>query len=283
VAPYLKNFLPESSSIGTILACQMAITSFLGGLGGRLADEWEHKHPCHGRINAMKVGIFLGFFFSILEGLGNVLLPTSSLQTNLLGSNLLFWWNLLLRSGYGVSVALTAPVLDGLAIAHLKFGGGTDTMDYGKERLYGAVWWGIANFIIGITCDQYGFDIALFLAVMVSSSACYIVLSMYEANIVSREQQPDPDSTTTPDETSPLHKSKDIEQILIPPEKELESDEYKEKEADKSLLSLLFLAFSNPHRAAFSLAFFLLNLGMAVVENLIFLFYASTLGSSNTM
>jgi hypothetical protein len=116
---------------------------------------------------------------------------------------------------------------------------------------------------------------------MVSSSACFIVLSMYEANIVLRKQHPN--STTTPDETSPLNISKDIEHILIPLEKELDSDEYKEKEADKSLLSLLYLAFSNPHRAAFSLAFFLLNLGMAVVENLIFLFYASTLGSSNTM
>ena len=259
----------------------MAITSFLGGFGGRLADTWEKKSPCHGRINAMKVGIFLGLFSSILEGLGNVLFPTSTLQSTLLGKNLLFWWNLLLRSGYAISVALKSPVLDGLAIAHLKFGGGTDTMDYGQERLYGAVWWGITNLIIGITCDHYGFDIALFLAVMVSSSACFIVLSMYEANIVSREQQPN--STTTPDETSPLNISKDIEHILILLEKELDSDEYKEKEADKSLLSLLYLAFSNPHRAAFSLAFFLLNLGMAVVENLIFLFYASTLGSSNTM
>jgi hypothetical protein len=156
VAPYLKNFLPESSSIGTILACQMAITSFLGGFGGRLADTWEKKSPCHGRINAMKVGIFLGLFSSILEGLGNVLFPTSPLQSTLLGKNLLFWWDLLLRSGDAISVALKSPVLDGLAIAHLKFGGGTVTMDYGQERLYGAVWWGITTLLLelhAITMD----------------------------------------------------------------------------------------------------------------------------------
>lgn len=272
-APYLQRYLPLSSSIGTILACQTAIISFLGGFGGRLADDWERRNPHQGRMDVLKLGIFLGVFFSIIEGLGNVFIPTGrSTHSIFLNRSLIFWWNLVLRSGYAVAFALTAPVLDGLTVAHLKQGGG-GAESYGKERLHGALWWAIANLIIGIMCDQFGFDIALFLATMVSSVACYTVLSIYEADTVSTEI------------ILPVHETSSLLQPngLIQNDSKSEAAANQETDKSYSLLTLLSLAFSTPYRTAFSVTFLLLNMGMVVAEKLIFLFYTSILGSSNTM
>lgn len=52
---------------------------------------------------------------------------------------------------------------------------------------------------------------------------------------------------------------------------------------DYSLAALMGIAFGTSRRIAFFVVFGLLNIGMAVVENLVFLFYLESLGSSKTM
>lgn len=95
----------------------------------------------------------------------------------------------------------------------------------------GAIWWGLSSTVVGIACDQVGFDVALLaMALMTSAESCS-------------------DTSIT----------------------------------DYSLMKLLGMAFSTTHRIAFFVVFGLLNIGMAVVENLIFLFYQESLGSTKTM
>lgn len=285
MAPYLRRSLPDSSSIGTILACQMVITSLLGGSGGKLADEWERKNPFHGRLNVMRVGIFLGMFLSVLEGVGNRVIARSKVfDMDIFGGSILFWWNLLLRSGYAISVVLTGPVIDGLVLSHLKNEGNHSTEGYGKERLHGAIWWGISNIIIGIACDQLGFDVALLLMIMVTSSVCFLTLSIYEAGFsnsaeITQDAIHEQSLLLTEESESPDEDGSSSESC----NKIANAIDVKEVATEQTLWRLFRLVMSTPRRAAFFLSFFLLNVGMAVVENLIFLFYASTLGSSQTM
>ena len=101
-----------------------------------LADEWERQNPCHGRLNVIRIGILLGLGLSIVEGLGNRYLMRTADE----GALILFWWNLSLRSGYAIAVALTQPVLDGLILAHLKREGQNTAVgseEYGRERVHG--------------------------------------------------------------------------------------------------------------------------------------------------
>lgn len=283
LAPYLRKSLPDSSSIGTILACQMAITSILGGSGGRLADKWEKQKPFHGRLNVMRLGIFLGMCVSLLEGTGNKLLSSSNsswdkvVSLDILGGSILFWWNLFLRSGYAVAVVLTGPVIDGLVLTHLKNEGNHSTEGYGRERLHGAIWWGISNIIIGIACDHLGYDVALLIMILLTSLICFIALSVYESSAaaqfrIAQDGNCNEESTLLMDNTCNHEKETENQPI-----------DFEEIEVEQSLWVLFILMISTPQRASFLLSFFLLNIGMAVVENLIFLFYASTLGSSQTM
>ena len=135
VAPYLSERSNlNDSSIGTILAIQIALSALLGGFGGELADRWERRSPRHGRLNVIRIGIVLGTLLCIIEGwVINIYTRDGGNRAG----GILFLWNLLLRSGYSIAVALTQPVLDGLALAHLKRDGNGTTEDYGRERMYG--------------------------------------------------------------------------------------------------------------------------------------------------
>eukprot|EP00557_Chaetoceros_sp_GSL56_P002731 CAMPEP_0176499666 /NCGR_PEP_ID=MMETSP0200_2-20121128/13061_1 /TAXON_ID=947934 /ORGANISM="Chaetoceros sp., Strain GSL56" /LENGTH=482 /DNA_ID=CAMNT_0017898125 /DNA_START=157 /DNA_END=1605 /DNA_ORIENTATION=+ len=306
LAPYLRRSLPDSSSIGAIISCQMMITSILGGSGGRLADKWERKNPYRGRLNVMRLGIFLGMCVSLLEGIGNYSLLSSSSSTTsnigsleILGGCISFWWNLLLRSGYSISVAFTGPVIDGLVLSHLKNEGNNHSTDgYGRERLHGAIWWGVSNIVIGIACDHLGFDMALFVMILLTSLICFIALSVYESSVVEQyqrsiqqRQQQQQDENHNGESSMLLaddcqFKFDNIDSVTQKKGKEVEVqpiDSEVVEVVEQSLWVLLVLVISTPRRASFLLSFFLLNIGMAVVENLIFLFYASTLGSSQTM
>lgn len=294
LAPYLGKSLPDSSSIGTILACQMMITSILGGLGGKLADKWERQKPFHGRLNVMRLGIFLGMCITLLEGTGNKVISSSTnniVSYHVWGGSIRFWWNLLLRSCYAIAVVLTGPVIDGLVLTHLKNEGNHSTEGYGRERLHGAIWWGISNIIIGIACDHLGYDVALLIMILLTSLLCFTAISVYEAGATQQFRIPQ-DNGNHNEESMLLADARqeaalDHEDSVIcdkhKNEIEIQPIDSQENEVEQSLWVLFILVISTPRRASFLLSFFLLNIGMAVVENLIFLFYSSTLGSSQTM
>ena len=335
MAPYLSlRPIPNlsDSAIGIIIAVQVAISSLLGGLCGNIADEWERQNPNHGRLNILKIGIIWGVACFITEIIGNNYIASNDdfvANNTTIGSEseyrpIFYWWNLCLRSGYAVSVALTMPVLDGEILAHLKRessggngNGNIGSEEYGKERVHGehgaflffcndmfeyylliivrslsfsymrrkgAIWWGLASAAIGIACDKMGYDAALISMALVASTSCLILIYFYErqqSSLTSYNEECRHLKATQSDEgytscTSSMKCSvleQTAEQV---PNNVNDVDPY-------SLMKLIKISFSSTHRIAFFVVFGLLNIGMAVVENLIFLFYQNYLGSSKTM
>ena len=124
-------------------------------------------------------------------------------------------------------------------------------------RTIGAVGWGMSSVLIGIICENFGYDVTLLSMVLGSSLLCYLVFYIYEGTSQVAFQS---------EETTPLR-----------------NEQTPAGEAEETLWKLLLMACSTTYKIAFFVLYFLLNIGMAVVENLIFLFYREALGSSQTM
>ena len=137
----------------------------------------------------------------------------------------------------------------------------------------GAIWWGLSSVMVGILCDQLGFDIALLIMALITSSFCFILISFYERNLSLNAQK---------DETTLLVNTKGKIDVIITEGEEGACSNVVTGD-DHSLAALMGIAFGTSRRIAFFVVFGLLNIGMVVVENLVFLFYLESLGSSKTM
>ncbi len=299
----------------------------LSGWGGQKADEMERKYPLFGRIYVMVGGITLGTFAFLMESMDNVIDFFQVLDLfDIIGADgeimsgsttenrgdirlVLFLWHFFWRIIYAISIALTAPVLDGLTIAHLKREANTNGLSYkfegnkyGRERLHGAIWWGIGNVIIGCSIDRWGFDCMSALSI-ISTLTCYMMIYIYHrsqehTNAVMVDQENDDlldgqrsqqdysaiINVTLDDQTVDTNESKT--EIMENIAKIQESTNKADKDISNTSLSfwsLLNLLVKTPYSTGFFIAYFLLNVGFAVVENLIFLFYQAVLGSSYTM
>lgn len=295
MASYLNvaHHLNNSSSVGKIIATQFFVTSILSGWGGQIADSMERSYPLKGRIMVLAAGLSLGTFAFLLEG-EDFVIP----RDNNLG---LFMWHLNWRMVYSIAAALTGPVLDGLTLAHLKkereahnderLHNNAQNDGYGRERLHGALWWGIGNVFIGYSIDHWGFEVLRSLTIC-STVLCYVTIYLFyrfqsqlseetisiigNAESHAHEQNGSyeietDESTVESHERSPLRKGTK-QSIESPP-----------TENDINIEFLFSLLLSSPQNIGFLIAYCLLNVGFAVIENLIFLFYQSILGSSYTM
>eukprot|EP01083_Nonionella_stella_P078495 214871_1 len=329
MAPYFHiGHHLTNSSIGSIIAIQFFITSILSGWGGNFADSMERLYPLRGRVCVLIFGITLGTSTFLLESTDYIVkfyeLTLSSLiesDSELVGGDvvkdekeegnraypILFMWHLWWRIIYAVAVALTSPVLDGLTLAHLKRDAamaGTshehEGNKYGRERLHGAIWWGIGNVIIGCSIDRWGLDILTTLSI-ISTVACYIAIATYYICQVDPNRI-DPENVPLLHGGTPniLHNEEHEHQDVETDESTVESIDHRSKKIDTSsndrenleetsedetlnIWSLLQLTIATPYSIAFFVAYFLLNVGFAVIENLVFLFYQAVLGSSFTM
>ena len=295
IAPYLHiaHHLKDSKSIGTIIATQFFVSSLLSGWGGQIADSMERSYPLKGRIIVLVAGMTLGAFAFSIESADDYFFPL----LNRLG---LFMWHLYWRMVYSIAVALTGPVLDGLTLAHLKRERQESRLSsslhngkydwYGRERLHGAIWWGIGNVVIGYSIDRWGFGVLNSLTI-ISTLLCYVTLCLYYL-LQSQNRQAASSVNENGDEGHTHQRNCEVEAN----ENIVESTEYtplrKMKkvsstppldEQNVTLRFLFSLLFSTPQNTGFVIAYCLLNVGFAVIENLIFLFYQSVLGSSYTM
>ena len=75
-------------------------------------------------------------------------------------------------------------VLDGLTLAHLERTG-SDKSLYGRERVYGAVSWGIAHILFGPLIDALGFRI-LYFTTVIAFCGCLFVFRIF-ASAVSND------------------------------------------------------------------------------------------------
>lgn len=199
-APFLQNEVGFNDSlIGLSMACQLGLAAIVGPLGGSIADRRQLKHK-HGRVQVLCAGLTLGSVAMLLHGIAYIF-PSFSLLSPSIDENehehgyhnnflhlqrhLRQWivlWHFSLRLVFAIASAIVIPVLDGLTLAHLQSDPKLSRADYGKERLHGAVWWSIANIILGPLIDWIGFRVMLFTSVAVLFLA-YASIFFYTKNM----------------------------------------------------------------------------------------------------
>jgi len=266
LAPFLEHeALCADSMIGIILAFQYGIMGVLSPLLGSLADAQEREHPNFGRAKVLTRGALIGSLCFILHGASRVWPSFPFLKT--------WGYHLVVHCGHASCFATMFPVLDGMTVDYLKRYSG-DSKDYGKERMYGAVSWGIANLMLGPLIDMFGFVVYYPCTVVVALYAVITIIlfsrSQTHAQAQSSSQQADPLSAlegNTNSEEDPNSKAQSTETDASP---------------DCSTLSLVLLVFGTAYGAAFGFCYFILNTGFSVVENMVFLFL-EFLGGSNTV
>lgn len=59
---------------------------------------------------------------------------------------------------YALNFAVMFPVLDGMTLDYLQRQNG-DSMDYGKERLHGAISWGVTNMLLAPLIGKFGYPV----------------------------------------------------------------------------------------------------------------------------
>jgi MFS family permease len=268
ISTLLQYLSPNFSEgvIGLTLSIQYVVVVLLAGWGGRLADMEEKQSTFWGwgRLKVMCWGILIGTIAFVGHGLPNLL--KYGIITNPDDDSIMMFpwhlelgWHISMRILWAVAFVLTAPAMDGLALAHLSAIDGSSQQDFGVERMYGAVWWGGGSLIAGIGIDYFGFEFLYALAIVLGIFV-YVAVGLYlwsvnrDTSGSFDEAEDDFITDTNIQSTSETIKTKDMFVAIC-------SSFYG--------LSLVFFVFT-------------FAIGLSVVDNLAFLFF-NWLGSSNSM
>ena len=260
-------------------ALQYAIVACLASWGGSLADAQERTASSWGRGRVLVLTLALT--------LGTVAYMGHSIPEYMIGSlpensdgTITMVWHIAMRCIYAVSMGIAAPCLDGLALAHLECMEGATTSDFGKERMYGALWWGIGSLAAGIGIDYFGFDF-LYTFLAISLMACYAVILLYLWGLGR-------DTTGAfMKETCEIVPSDDLLASISRSEYEYKNEEEDSftVATDGNILSntdLLRMVCNTNYGRSLLFFTFTLAIGISVVDNLAFIFFDS-IGASNTM
>mmetsp|Transcript_18652 Transcript_18652/g.38128 ORF Transcript_18652/g.38128 Transcript_18652/m.38128 type:complete len:525 (+) Transcript_18652:233-1807(+) len=285
IAVFLQQLSPQFSdnNVGMTLSGQYAITSFLAGWGGSLADATERK--CEnwgcGRLKVTSLGVLLGTLSFLGHDLPQYINFRHLQEMINFPGDIQMCWHIMMRCITAVSLAIVAPSLDGLALAHLNCIEGSSQSEFGIERMYGAVFWGAGSLAAGIGIDHYGFGF-LYVLVVVTALASYASMVVY---LVSIQQ----DSTNKfskknflkPESNDPATISC---QSINSPESGGSDDTRQKLEAksDVPAFDLFLLICNEGYGKAIIFFVFTLATGISVVDNLAFIYF-DFLGSSNTM
>ena len=224
-------------------------------------------------------------------------------------------WHWVIQCGYALCFGIVFPVMDGMALEYLHRQG--ESKDYGKERLYGAIFWGITNLFFGPLIDQFGFVVAYacaFFACVVSlSSIAYYAQGQANASpptLLDNESFEQNRVTSDPKvsengrkdmatQSTSFGSESDISERSFSLLQSISSFQHQSEhivlvqDSAKTHMSvrptptrkqwnLLPLVLGTPYGAAFILTYFILASGLSVVENMVFLFF-EFLGGSNTL
>lgn len=271
LAPQLRDVGFSDSQIGLCLALQTVIQSACSSASGVLADAQERKQPGRGRAHVLVAGILVGSAAFLLEGLHHIW-PSFVFVSRVS-------WHVTLRCFYAGATSIVFPVLDGLTLDYLEHHGNGKT-DFGKERLYGAIWWAITNLIMGPSLDRLGFSI-LYIYAIVSTLAVVWTVALFTA---SQERQHQVSTTDARNEKEALNEEQEEDKFLPQPTLQRQKSHMVETKHTNTLplKRLLGVIFCTTFGFAFMLAIFCLSIGTAVVESLVFLYFED-LGSSFTL
>jgi hypothetical protein len=230
---------------------------------GAFADARERKTPHYGRGQVLLAGVVLGTFCFLLHGASHVWDDCAYLDS--------FLYHFIVQWLYAGCFAAMFPVLDGMTLEYLQRRDG-DSMDYGKERLYGAVSWGVTNLLFGPLIDKFGFAVAYPCAIAAALYSVVTIVTYSRAQAASSTMRPIPLGSQD-------HRY--MEDMRGNGYNNCNNAENKDTQGP-STVSLLFCVVGTIYGAAFILCYFLLSTGFSVVENLVFLFF-EFLGGSNTI
>jgi hypothetical protein len=243
--------------------------SITAPLYGHLADKRELKCPNYGRAQLLSIGIIFGIIFFSLHG-ANYIWPSCQYLNS-------WHWHFAIQCMYACCLGILFPVIDGMTLAFLRKHTG-DSKDYGKERLYGAICWGIANLVFGPLIDRFGFVVAYPCAML--SSLVSIPAILYYAHGQALSEIPE---TLTVDKGDDLDKAPfDADETPLTSETSTNTEGDTNRESSVSKWSLIHYIVTTSYGAAFIFMYFILASGLSVVENMVFLFF-EYLGGSNTI
>jgi predicted MFS family arabinose efflux permease len=264
VAPFLEHEAGLTDTwIGLALALQVGLTSIFGTWGSSWADGLERRHPQQGRAYLMLTGVVLGTSAFSLHGIWRLCRSIAFFQSTL--------WHVFLRVLYACFISIVMPVLDGLTLAHLDTEVGKTRSDYGKERLYGAIGWGLTNLVMGPFMDWLGYPAMYAFSFLFMVLAIILTQIYVNGNLVKRS-----DANRVVEKGAFLVNHQDKPQ---------ENDTNNQNGQDRNYLPiwvLLRITLGTLASVTFFGSYFCLSSGFAVVENMVFLFF-EFLGGSNTL
>ena len=285
----------KAGQVGSVLAAAQGMGLLTTALwSGTTADKLEDVYPGYGRASMVVAGVLLG----TMALWGHALVP---LQW--------FWVHVFLRLIFASASAMIFPAMDGMCLDYLTTGttttaataatthpttssseGGNNinqtkrnSHGYGKERLWGAISWGITNMVLAIGLDHMGFSI-MYIMSLVTAVLALVIVYCYcttqgpcqqerfrynmkrESNLVLQDdtEYDDDDDDDNLDEI----------QATTRPATSV---------ATTSTFQILRLIGSTIFGASFMLAQVTQSSGQAIVDQLVFLYFGDELGSSYTV
>jgi MFS family permease len=248
------------TELGSILALAQIVTVVASFVTGSYADLLETYYPHRGRASIFALGILVG---SVVFGGHALTVP---------GVPPVLWHGAL-RLVMAIATAMIFPVMDGMCLEYLAES--SSTQDYGKERLYGAVSWGVANMIAAVGLEYVGFSI-LYVMTLVSTSLTLVVLWMYTKSQDTRRSYEKRDSNIMVDSNE--DEDDDDKVGAINNQKSLPSKRSNTSPSELSssisstfhiLRSLCVYGFGT----CFAISQITQSSGQAIVDNLIFLYF----------
>lgn len=328
IAPFLEYLAPNKFGdgvVGMTLAAQYAIVACFAGWGGRLADlhekrclqEYQQRHnSAHDSRNNNHSHIKSGGDNSGSWGIGrlkvlsfSVLLGTCAVLGHTIPSQYTIFiryelaWHIAMRCIYALSLAIMAPCIDGLALAHLDCIDDASQADFGKERMYGAAFWGLGSLCTGIGIDTFGFGF-LYVMTVITAILSYGAIGLYLYGLrrdttgafvsimASSLSIPSLPSLDEEEDWSGHYRDGNHSQIQSQrhrhhrpsnnASREIYSSTKNDEIEDETTMQLFSLICRTGYGKALLFFVFTLAIGISIVDNLAFIFFDS-LGSSNTI
>lgn len=300
--------------ISTTMSIQLLVSNVCKPWLGKVADSWEASFDegrgNKGRLRVMSLGLLLSTVAMLSHGLGSIIYPAKTKDDNgdfeTDDTNIqlpLYIYHIILRVFFVIGTGACGLALDGLTLAQLERQG-INKNNYGKERLYGALSWGIAHVSLGPVVDFFGFR-ALYGTTVLAFVGCLIVIQMY-SNADESIQYAGVDSDVDIVESSAIEDQSSASPVCVSAKifQPQSGKQMKKKTSfvndiadidttdvtnatntqSLTLLELVQLLFQTGSlfKASFIISLFALSVGMSVVESLIFLYF-EFLGGSNIM
>lgn len=287
-----------SIAMAVQILASSACSSWLGGLADSIEARRGGKGS-NGRLQIMASGLLLSTVATLLHILGRFWMDDNYTENDIENQQVvsipLVTYHLLLRALYAIGTTACSPVLDGLTLSRLE-NDGRDTAEYGKERLYGAVSWGIANLFFGPAIDKFGFTI-IYVTTTISFIGCITTFYFYARSnnqMQYYEGIHENDMECIPDNEEAVYKKVAAKYKSKTSFEQSENEEYEDNQEQQQQQQLQHQKLSIPTLLSFltkknallnvsyCVAMFTLYIGMSVVENLIFLYF-EFLGGSYSM